>query len=198
MLDEAPRRREMVVVAVLFEGGLALLALGLGWLVDCPPWQVLHWTWADSLYGAAATLPLLLVFLLCIHWPIGPLARIKEFAYQVIRPMFRSCTYLELAAISLLAGLGEEMLFRGVLQALFNRWLDVWPALALVSVLFGLLHLITPTYAGFAGLIGAYLGWLTVLSGNLLAAVICHALYDFFALCYVVRGPSPRGSTNRR
>src|SRR5437879_1773763 len=146
MLDDAPRRREMVVVAVLFEGGLALLALGLGWLVDCPPWQVLHWTWADSLYGAAATLPLVGLFLLCVHWPIGPLARIKEFADQVIRPMFRPCTYLELAAISLLAGLGEEMLFRGVLQALFNCWLEVWPALALVSVLFGLLHLITSMY----------------------------------------------------
>ena len=37
-------------------------------------------------------------------------------------------------------------------------------------------------------LIGAYLGLLWLLSRNLLAPMITHALYDFGALVYLVRG----------
>src|SRR5262245_42503794 len=121
MRDDTPRRREVVLLAVLFEGGLGVLALGFGWLVDCPPWQGLYWNVKDTFLAAIATLPLLLLFLLCVRWPLGPLARIKAFAEEVIKPLFRACTLLDLAAISLLAGVGEEMLFRGVLQDLFSR-----------------------------------------------------------------------------
>jgi membrane protease YdiL (CAAX protease family) len=187
MLDDPPRRREVVVLAFLFEGGLGALAAGLGWLLDCPPWQVIHWNVPDLLLAAGATLPLLLIFLLCVHWPIGPLARIKTIADEIIKPLFRPCTLFDLTAISLLAGLGEEMLFRGVLQGLCSRWFDPWLALAIVSVLFGLLHSITPTYALLATLMGAYLGWLYVRVGNLLVPIVVHALYDVFALAYLVR-----------
>src|SRR5205085_12118606 len=101
--------------------------------------------------------------------------------------LFQRGTLLDLAAISVLAGFGEEMLFRGVLQDLLSRWLGPWPALAFASVLFGLLHLITPTYAVLAALMGAYLGWLYARTGNLLVPIMTHTLYDFFALSYIVR-----------
>src|SRR5438445_6902528 len=132
MLDDPPRRREVILLTLLFEGGLGALATGLGWLIDDPPWHVIHWNLRDSLIAVGATLPLVLIFLLCVHWPIGPLARIKTLAEEIIKPLFRPCTLFELAAISLLAGLGEEMFFRGVLQGLFSRWLEPWLALATV------------------------------------------------------------------
>jgi membrane protease YdiL (CAAX protease family) len=68
-------------------------------------------------------------------------------------------------------------------------WLGPWAALALVSVLFGLVHPITPAYAVLATLAGAYLGWAYLASGNLLVPVLAHALYDFTALVYLLRGP---------
>jgi uncharacterized protein len=187
MLEETPSRRKVVLLVVLFEGGLGAVALGLGWLVGWPPWQGWYWSVWDLVMGTSATLPLLLIFLLCVRWPVGPLAPIKAFAEEVIKPLFRPCTLLELAAIALVAGFGEEMLFRGVLQTLFSRWLDPWLALALASVLFGLVHLITPTYAVIATLMGAYLGWLYARSGNLLVPISTHTLYDFFALAYIVK-----------
>ncbi|HLJ94956.1 MAG TPA: CPBP family intramembrane glutamic endopeptidase [Gemmataceae bacterium] len=187
MFEDPPRRRQVVLVAMLFEGGLGALAAGLGWLIGCPPWQVLHWNVWDALWAVAATVPLVVLFLLCMHWPVGPLARIKAIAEEFIAPLFRSCTFFDLAVISLLAGLGEEMLFRGALQGSFSRWFDAWLVLVCTSVLFGLLHWITPTYAGFATLMGGYLGWLFLESGNLLVPVVVHALYDGFALAYLVR-----------
>ena len=121
-----------------------------------------------------------------------PLAGIKRFSEEVIRPVLAPCTLLDLIGISVLAGLGEEMLFRGVLQPAFAPWLGPWGALAAASALFGLLHAVSVTYAILAALMGAYLGALWMYGGNLLAPVIVHGLYDLVALLYLLRGP---GST---
>jgi hypothetical protein len=180
-------RLEVVLLAVAFEGGLAALAWVLGWLLDQPPLARIHWRGRDVLIGAAISLPLLLIFYLCVHWPVGPLSRIKAFADEVIQPLFQYCTVLDLAIISLLAGLGEEMLFRAVLQPFLAERLNLAAGILIANVLFGLLHLITPTYAVLAGLMGAYLGWVLVQTDNLLVVIVAHALYDFLALVYLVR-----------
>ena len=187
MLDEPPCRRDIVLLAVLFEAGLGVVALALGWVTDCPIWQAAHWSIHDAWSALVATVPLLLILLFCARWPIGPLVRIKAFAEEVLKPLFRSCTLFDLAAISLSAGFGEETLFRGVLQSSLNRWVAVRLALVLASLLFGLVHWITPTYAVLATLMGAYLGWLYIASGNLLVPILVHALYDFVALALVAK-----------
>jgi membrane protease YdiL (CAAX protease family) len=81
------------------------------------------------------------------------------------------------------------MLFRGVLQDTFRGWMPLWAAIGLSALLFGVLHAVTPTYAVLAALVGAYLGVLYLLTGNLLAPIVAHAVYDFVALVYVTRGP---------
>ncbi len=88
----------------------------------------------------------------------------------------------------MLAGVGEEMLFRGVFQAAFEFWSDSpWVALALASVVFGLMHAVTGGYVVLATLMGAFLGWLWLINGNLLTVVVAHGLYDFLALLYLLR-----------
>ncbi|PWH06067.1 CPBP family intramembrane metalloprotease domain-containing protein [Brachybacterium endophyticum] len=44
-------------------------------------------------------------------------------------------------ALGVGAGFVEEILFRGILVRIFDAWLGSWAALALTSVLFGLMHL---------------------------------------------------------
>ena len=93
--------------------------------------------------------------------------------------------------IAALAGLGEEMLFRGVIQAAVGGWIGgdagQWIALAAAAVLFALAHSITVMYLVLAGLIGLYLGGLWLATGNLLVPIIAHGLYDFVALAYFVK-----------
>ncbi|HEV3237849.1 MAG TPA: CPBP family intramembrane glutamic endopeptidase, partial [Gemmataceae bacterium] len=89
-------------------------------------------------------------------------------------------------------GIGEEMLFRGFTQAALATWLGIWWALVLASVLFGLLHAITLTYAVLASLAGAYLGLVWIATDNLLAVIVAHALYDFVALTYLLRDASKK------
>ena len=181
--------RFLVPLALLFEGGLALLAWLLGWALNGTPSVGLRWDAADALFGLAATLPMLAGLGASIRWPLGPLAQIKEVSDDFIRPLFAACSVADLALISLVAGVGEELLLRGFLQALIQEhagWVAGWFA---ASVVFGLLHFITPAYGAYAGLMGLYLGGVWLGSGNLLVAVIAHALYDFLALVYVVRRP---------
>ena len=61
-------------------------------------------------------------------------------------------------------------------------------ALTIASVVFGVMHSITVTYAILAGLVGFYLGWVWLVHGNLLVIIVAHSFYDFFALVYLTRG----------
>jgi len=108
-------------------------------------------------------------------------------------PAFAGCTLLELALISILAGVGEEALFRGFIQSTLAYWSSPWWALLLTSVLFGLGHLITPAYALLAGLLGLYLGALALVYDNLLLVMTVHGLYDFLALIYLTKRPQIAG-----
>jgi membrane protease YdiL (CAAX protease family) len=187
MSMEQVSRGQVVGWALATEGALAALALALGWLLSIPVLGDLPWEPLALVWGVIATLPLLLGFAVCVRWPHGPLAPIKQFADRVVKPLFTPCTFYDLAFIALLAGFGEELLFRGVLQAWFVNHLGFWPGVLLASLLFGLVHPITPTYAVLAGLVGLYLGILVYLEGNVLAACVTHALYDLVALIYLVR-----------
>jgi uncharacterized protein len=187
--SHTPRRFRFVAVA--FEGGVALLALGLGWLLGTWPLDSFHWNWRDLGLGALAVLPPLGMLYACLRWPVGPLRELVQMVDDVLVPLFRDWSLLDFAAISLLAGLGEEMLFRGVVQAGAAEWLGPargpWLALALSAVLFGLAHPLSATYALLAGLIGLYLGAIWLASGNLLVPVVAHAGYDFIALVLLTR-----------
>ncbi len=103
-----------------------------------------------------------------------------------IIPLFAGCSQFDLILICVLAGVGEEALFRGVIQNLLADLVSPWVALVVTSALFGLGHFITPMYAVLAGLLGFYLGWLSLAHGNLLVAMATHALYDYVALRYLV------------
>jgi uncharacterized protein len=182
-------RLRILFLAVAVEGGFIVLALVIGWWTRTPPLLRFRWSAAGCAEGILATLPLLAGLYVVIRWPVGPLARIKHFSERILRPMLRSCTVIDLLGIAVLAGLGEEMLFRGAVQGSLQHRMDLWLAVLLSSVFFGLMHAVTPTYAVLAALIGVYFGLVWYYTDNLLVVSIAHALYDFLALLYLMRGP---------
>ncbi len=121
--------------------------------------------WRDSvgaskpaLWGVVATVPLVVLFVAMLRWPVGPLARVKQFCDQEVVPLLEDSTWSEIALIALSAGVGEEMFFRAVLQASLGDWLGrIW-GLGLASLLFGLLHPISVPYMVLATFLGLYLG----------------------------------------
>jgi len=184
---EEPDSGTLIILAVLFEAGLAPLAIVLGWLFGRPALSGFAWSAEDAALGVLATLPMLGLFLLGQRWQFGPFRSIRRFFDEEMRPILGGCTLPDLALISVAAGVGEELLFRDVLQGVLGRWLGSVAGWGVASLLFGLLHPITPGYIVVAALMGAYLGGVWMFNGNLLTVMVAHALYDFIALVLLLR-----------
>jgi len=169
------------------EGGLLGLAIGLGWLVGLDPWAT--WTvgsvplaWA----GVGVVPPLAMLFwVLRSSWE--PVVQLRERLDPVIQSFFGSWSIWELGVLALVAGLSEEVLFRGVIQAGLEGWLGPGAGLVIAAVLFGLMHPITRLYILLALGIGFWLGLVWMWSGSLVAPVLAHGLYDFVALIVCAR-----------
>ena len=187
----ASRRRRIVWLAIIFEASLLLVAQPVGWLLGVSPLASMEIRLEVALLGLLATLPPLGLMLLLTEVPWEPFRRLMRELDENLLPLFRNSTPLELALIALAAGVGEEALFRGAIQAGVGHLATPVVGLAVASVLFGLAHFITRTYALLAGLIGLYLGVLLLLSDNLLVPIIVHATYDFVALSFWLHARPP-------
>ncbi len=186
--DDQPGRDVIIMFAVFFEGGLAPLSLLLGWWLGHNPLAQFTWSEKDALWGALAAVPLVLVFLLLtLHWPIGPFKQIKTFCEQEFIPLLAGSSWSDMALIALSAGVGEEMLFRGVLQSSLQAWLGVGWGLVIASLLFGLLHPISMPYIVVTAVVGLYLGGAFLYTGNLLTVIVTHSFYDLALMSYLLR-----------
>lgn len=115
------------------------------------------------------------------HWPGDSL---RYVCRVIVRPLFEHVTAWQIAVVSVLAGVAEELLFRGVLQPMIG--------LPAASVIFGAVHVGGRGFLGYgvwAACIGALFGWLMVETGGLLAPIVAHGVYDALALAYVRYGP---------
>ena len=124
-------------------------------------------------------------------FPVGPLKSLQQIAEEQIVPLFRHVGIVGFAAISLSAGLGEELLFRWFLQRGLMDWvgppIGLPLGLVVASIAFGLCHWLNMTYALLTFCIGLYLGGLFIATGGVVVPLVAHALYDFVALVYLSR-----------
>ena len=172
----------------LFELTLLVFAVLWGWLFHRSALLDLHWSFTSALIGSLAAIPPFLFFLWTLSSGLHVFQRHKQLMESLLRPLLGNWSVLQLFVISLVAGISEEAFFRGAVQGSLADRVNVILAVVLASALFGAAHLITWTYAIIAALIGAYLGWLWIWTGNLLTPMITHAVYDFAALVYFLRG----------
>jgi membrane protease YdiL (CAAX protease family) len=86
--------------------------------------------------------------------------------------------------IALISGFSEEILMRGIVFRLIERWLGSWIALAVSAALFGALHLANPNASMFAALCiafeaGIMLAAIYMVTRRLWAAIGIHAAWNF-------------------
>ena len=182
-------------LAIIFEGGLVVIAVLLSLLLDLPLLDWVEPTASAVFWGALLTVPLLAGLWASRRSRWRVLANLFDEIEQTVVPLFAGTSVAGLALISLLAGVGEEALFRGVLQGVLAGPLGTALALVVTSTAFGLVHYVTRTYAIMAGVIGLYLGVLALAFNSLFVPMIVHALYDFVALAYLTKTTSPGNSS---
>ncbi|HEY0066182.1 MAG TPA: CPBP family intramembrane glutamic endopeptidase, partial [Flavisolibacter sp.] len=96
---------------------------------------------------------------------------------------------LNLIFIALMAGIGEELFFRGVLQRMFIRWFrHPWAGILVTAILFSAIHM---QFLGFIPrlLMGVLLGAIYWYSGSLWVAIAAHFVYDAFIIMMVYFQP---------
>jgi membrane protease YdiL (CAAX protease family) len=108
------------------------------------------------------------------------LSRVREQLGPLEEILPRDRTELRaFSALSITAGICEELLYRGYFIAYLNAIFGIWPAVFLSSAAFGLGH----SYQGLKGVIktggiGLVMAGLYLLAGSLWAPVLLHAVID--------------------
>ncbi|MBT3334764.1 MAG: CPBP family intramembrane metalloprotease [Methylococcales bacterium] len=175
--------------ACIFEGSLIGLALVLGWLADINPFASLYFSETAFLHGIIATLPIFIIFLALYQLNIKSLTKIKTLLLDMLGPVLLRYHWTDLLILAAIAGISEEILFRGVIQPWMESSWGMLTGLIVSSILFGLVHAVTLLYFLLATLMSAYLGLLLDIeaSRNLLIPIVTHGFYDFLAFLVIAR-----------
>ena len=180
-------KSQFLWIASAFEGGLVLVAYVLGGWVSIDPLESLRLDVTAAFWGVLGSLLLYCLFM--VSERMEATRAIREFLIDKMGGLLASCSSLELLYLGCLAGLTEEILFRGVLQPWLERDWGWAGGLIFSNLVFSLVHWITPTYALLAGLCGLLLGFMLDIGPerNLLAPILTHAIYDFMAFMVVAQ-----------
>jgi membrane protease YdiL (CAAX protease family) len=109
--------------------------------------------------------------------------------HRELRPIASSMNVTGILVLALLSGIGEELLFRGLLQP----WVGLLPQ----AVLFGFLHQVRGpsrwVWVTWATTVGLLLGGIFQLSGSLWGPIAAHALVNALNLAFLKQyDPEPR------
>jgi len=175
--------------ACYFEGSLILVAIILGWIADIDPFEYLYFSENALLYGVFGTLPLFLVFLAMQQMRSTPVQQIRKILIDTLGPSLKDYQWADLLILAAIAGISEEILFRGIIQPWMENSWGMTAGLIASNILFGLVHAITPLYAILATSVGIYLGLFLDYGGerNLMTPIVIHAVYDFLAFLVIMR-----------
>lgn len=164
------------IFSIVFESLLLALAIGFGGGSSGPQTSpfLFYMNSSDFYVALVATILPVAGFILLRFSRLRNTVFFQE-TYGVVLASFgaviKNLTTSELALISLMAGLGEEFFFRGALIGPLGAILS--------SAAFALFHAVSFSYFVLALIMGFYLAGVYQWTGNLLAPVIVHALYDF-------------------
>ena len=190
-LEQTPD--EVFAAAVIFELALGALALILGWTLGPDAREFIPalesetaWSIVTGIgYGCLAAIPIYVFIELVRKIPWEPVRELERLSEDNVFKTLLQLSPLELVLISICAGVGEELLFRGWLMyfladlgAETGDSMQLIAALVASAIMFGLVHPITKLYVFLAAVMGVYFGVLLILTGNLLVPIAAHAAYD--------------------
>jgi len=175
--------------ACSFEAALILVAIVLGWIANINPFENLHFSESAIAYGVAGTMPLFLLFMALEQIQIESTIKIRNVLLETLGPGLHRYHWTDLFILASIAGLSEELLFRGVIQPWLESSWGMRVGLIGSNIIFGLAHAVTPLYAVLAALVGVYLSLSMDYGGNrnLLLPIVIHSLYDFLAFITLMR-----------
>lgn len=175
--------------ACYFESALIIVAIILGEIAEINPFENIHFSETAVFYGILGTLPLYLMYMGMEYINTPSVRKIRQVLIETIGSSLHKRNWADLFVLAAIAGISEEILFRGVIQPWMENSWGMATGLILSSILFGLIHAVTPLYAILATIISLYLGLSLDYGGerNLLTPIVIHGFYDFLAFIAIIK-----------
>jgi len=175
-------------VALMFQGGIGVLGLVTIFLFGIPVYYDGVSPSIAVFWGVAGSLTTYAVIMLLTRLP-GLLRDSLESQLELLHRFACDYSWPVLIALSVFAGVGEELLFRGAIQGWLARHVHDAVAIGLASVVFGLVHYLSFTYFVLATGLGLALGTAYALTDSLILVMVWHGVYDMIALYCLRRFP---------
>lgn len=173
-----------------FLSGFLILAIGITlWLASSIELSLMgslgRWSLPIGVL-AGALLYLMILWLTNLFW--ARVASMQSLLAE-LHELFKDFSWLSIIVISIMAGIGEELLIRGVLQNTLVAYLGPWLGIVLASLVFGLMHYLSKTYVIVTFVLGLAFGLVYHLTDSLALVMFAHAVYDVFAFAVIVKYP---------
>lgn len=169
-------------LSIALLGGATVVVLDLPIENDTGHWVV------DVLLGTCMALLTLAVFFM-VYRVGGGFAETLLADIRRVYGLFAGYSWGRIATIATLAGVGEELLFRGFLQTWLGQHIAIALSILLVSLVFGLLHYLSHAYFICTFLMSVAFGVGYYLTGSLLMVMVWHGVYDLIALGVIIKFP---------
>jgi len=109
--------------------------------------------------------------------------------YSLLTNLFKNLTWLQIVLLSISAGVGEELLFRGLLQTWLISVTNPWWGIVAASLVFGLMHYLNAAYILLTFLLGGLFGIVYYFTDSLVLVMLAHTVYDIIAFGIIVKFP---------
>ena len=149
-------RWKTVLLISFFELSLGLFALLTGYFIHINPFDKIHFTWIAIRGGILTTF--LALFLITLMTMVNRSAFLQQMVQlkSWFNKLFNNWTLTQFLLISICAGVGEELLFRGLIQEGLMRLIGAWPALIISGTIFGMVHWYSNYYFIYATFMGMF------------------------------------------
>ena len=140
------------MAGVVSECALVVVAIGLGHLGGVPAFDRFRLEPEGAVVGAVGALPMLALLLWCLRTTWGPMRRLVALVEERLGPHLANASMGGIVALAMLAGIGEELLFRGVIQVWLADRVPSWVAVA-GAIVFILGNLASALASGYGSLL---------------------------------------------
>lgn len=124
---------------------------------------------------------------LAFVWLLGALVLIQNvlgLERTTVTTLSEGVRYSRLVTLLILVGPAEEVIFHGVIQRSLEEVIDLWPAILIGGLLFGVAH-VDPAAMGAGDLLfyaaqggfGVIVGWIYARTDNLVVPALVHGLF---------------------
>jgi len=186
LADGWPNARVTSYRQIIILEWTAAIGMLVWWMVERRPveplfltWQISGWRLFVAVLAAAGAAGILIQTKRTVKNP-AELAKVRDAigSLEIMVPRTaQEVTTFKVMAIT--AGVCEEIMYRGVLQAVLASLFGWWLAVVIGGVIFGLGHIYQGTVGFFkTGLLGMFMSVLTIFTGTLIPAILLHAVID--------------------